>query len=169
MATNQQFLDRVRQSLDNDGFIKLSLGNYRGSEAELKNIYIKPVLIKRALKLSFVYRYQRRDITKNHTVEEGLNLLTELLREDNFGAGTLFTVKENLSCQMQKNGQWLLRSGAPTAKKSHSLTHDHQKERKIGAENKRYLQELRLTDASGKVYKNAQDKWKQINHYIEIL
>ena len=169
MATNQQFLDRVRQSLDNDGFIKLSLGNYRGSEAELKNIYIKPVMIKRALKLSFVYRYQRRDITKNHTVEEGLNLLTELLREDNFGAGTLFTEKENLNYQMQKNGKWILRSDAPTAKKSHSLTHDHQKERKIGAENKRYLQELRLTDADGKVYKNAQDKWKQINHYIEIL
>jgi SAM-dependent methyltransferase len=28
---------------------------------------------------------------------------------------------------------------------------------------------LNLTDQEGKVYKNAQDKWKQINHYIELL
>src|SRR5690606_7817029 len=34
---------------------------------------------------------------------------------------------------------------------------------------KSYLQDLKLTDANGQVYKNAQDKWKQINHYIEIL
>ncbi len=169
MVTNQDFIAQVGQSLQDNSFIKLSLGNYRGTEAELKNIYVKPVLIKQQAKLSFVSRYQRRDVTKNYTVAEGLELLEELLREDNFGAGMLFTEKKNLSFQLQKNGKWILRSDIPTAKKPQVLTHDHQKERKIGSANKRYLQELRLTDANGKVYKNAQDKWKQINHYIEIL
>ncbi|MGB1243164.1 MAG: class I SAM-dependent methyltransferase, partial [Chitinophagales bacterium] len=46
---------------------------------------------------------------------------------------------------------------------------DRQKNRKIEASNKTYLQALRITDASGKVYKAAQNKYRQINHYIEIL
>ena len=169
MLAHQQFVVQVRQSLQDHTFIKLALGNYKGTEAELKHIYVKSVLIKRELKLSFVYRYQRRDITKNHSVEEGISLLSGLLGENSFGAATLFTEKENVSCQLQKNRKWIVRTDAPTAKKDDSLAHDHQKERKINSVDKLYLQELRLTDAEGKVYKNAQDKWKQINHYIEIL
>lgn len=37
------------------------------------------------------------------------------------------------------------------------------------AKDKEYLRHLKITDAKGEVYKNAQDKFRQINKYIEIL
>ncbi len=169
MTTQEEFLDHVKRSLEEDRFIKLSLGNYKGSEIDLKNIYIKPVLIKRELKLSFVYRYQRRDITKNYTVSEGLVHIGNFLQADGFRVATLFTEKENQICQYQRGNKWSMYVEKPSATKPSSLTHDHKKERKINLAGKQYLHELRLTDAEGKVYKNAQDKWKQINHYIELL
>jgi len=56
-----------------------------------------------------------------------------------------------------------------TIKELPTLVHDKQKNRKIEATGKSYLHELRITDAQGNVYKKTQDKFKQINHYIEIL
>ncbi len=169
MATPREFLEYIRLSLEEDSFIKLSLGNYHGQETDLKNIYIKPVLIKRELRLSFVYRYQRRDITKNYTVYEGVTRIEDLLQASDFRVATLFTEKENRICQFQKENKWSIYVEKPSAAKPSSLAHDHEKERKITSVGKHYLQELRLTDTEGKVYKNAQDKWKQINHYIDIL
>ena len=48
-------------------------------------------------------------------------------------------------------------------------SHDKNKNRKITATGKQYLYELKITDAQGKVRPHGQDKYKQINHYIEIL
>ncbi len=163
------FIDQLHASLQAEDFIKLSLGNYKGQEAGLKNIYVKLVLIKRARMLSFTFRYQTRDITKNYSIDEGLLEIKQWLRKDAFHAATLFTVLANVSCQLGKKADWFVKKDKPTAKSTASLAHDTQKDRKLQHGNKRYLQELRLTDAEGKVFKNAQDKWKQINHYIELL
>lgn len=145
------------------------MGDYNGTELYLKNIYIKPVIIKREKKLSFVFRYKTQDITKNFELETGIMEIQGLLQVEGFRMATLFTEAENLLCQFTKKGTWILRKEDPTVTKPVSLGHDRQKERKLESINNVYLQELRLTDAEGKVYKNAQDKWKQINHYIEIL
>ena len=169
MAIHQQFIAQFQQSIQTERFIKLSLGNYKGDEAELKNIYVKPVLIKRELKLSFTYRYQRKDVIKNYTLAEALKLLAELLQEQVFRVATLFLDKENLIYQFQKGGKWTTRSEKSSTSRPTTLLHDKVKERKLVSNGRSYLHELNLTDTEGKVYKNAQDKWKQINHYIELL
>lgn len=169
MATYQDFITHIQSSIQASNFIKLSLGDYKGGEPDLKNIYVKPVLIKRVFKLSFTYRYKTRDIAKNFMVEEAIEQIQTLLQENGFRVATLFTTKENTICQWNKKREWMLKSEQPTASKPDSLAHDHQKERKIGSTSKKYLAELRLTDSEGKVFKNAQDKWRQINHYIELL
>ncbi len=169
MSVLPAFLTQIKESIANESFIKLSLGNYKGTVEQLKNIYVKAVLIKRELKLSFTYRYKTRDITKNFEVEAGLAEMEQLLDSKGFRICTLFTTVENRICELNAKQVWTLKSEKPTAVKPTDLSHDKQKERKVGDSNKPYLQELRLTDEQGKVYKNAQDKWKQINHYIELL
>lgn len=169
MDSYAAFFDKIRESIQQEEFIKISLGDYNGTELYLKNVYIKPVIIKREKKLSFVFRYNTKDITKNFEVDTGVMEIQGLLQVEGFRVATLFTETENLLCQFNKKGEWILRRERPTAKKPANLSHDKQKERKLDSVNKVYLQELRLTDADGKVYKAAQDKWKQINHYIEIL
>ncbi|TYR32689.1 SAM-dependent methyltransferase [Sphingobacterium phlebotomi] len=163
------FFEKIRESIQREEFIKISLGDYNGTELYLKNVYIKPVIIKREKKLSFVFRYKTQDITQNFEIGTGIMEIHGLLKVEGFRMATLFTETENLVCQFTKKGLWSIRKENPTAKKPVVLTHDKQKERKLDSADKVYLQELRLTDAAGNVYKNAQDKWRQINHYIEIL
>lgn len=169
MSVLTAFLTQINESITNESFIKLSLGNYKGDIAQLKNIYVKAVLIKRELKLSFTYRYQTRDITKNYNIVEGLSEIEGLLDAKKFRICTLFTTSENKICALNVKDVWSVKSESATAVKLTDLSHDKQKERKVRDSNKTYLKELRLTDDQGRVYKNAQDKWKQINHYIELL
>jgi SAM-dependent methyltransferase len=169
MSVLPAFLTQIKESIANESFIKLSLGNYKGEIAQLKNIYVKAVLIKRELKLSFTYRYQTRDITKNFEVEAGQTEIENMLDSTGFRICTLFTTTENRICELNAKQVWSVKSEKVTAVKPIDLSHDKQKERKVGDSNKAYFKELRLTDEQGKVYKNAQDKWKQINHYIELL
>ncbi len=169
MDNHSSFLQETYAAIAAQDLIKLSLGNYQGKELDLKNIYIKLVVIKKVWKMQFTFRYRTKDIAKNYELSEGKELLKYYLSKQNFRVATLFTADKNLSCQLNKNGEWFLKSDKPTAKKPASFDHDKAKERKLQHDNKYYLQALRLTDSEGKVFKNAQDKWKQINHYIEIL
>lgn len=169
MTVLPAYLQQIKQSIQDECFIKLSLGNYKGNIPQLKNIYIKAAIIKRELKLSFTYRYQTKDITKNYTIEDGLKEVEALMDMSGFRIATLFTTVENVTCELNKKQQWSVKSQKATAVKPVSRSHDNIKQRKVGDCNKQYLKELRLTDENGKVYKNAQDKWKQINHYIELL
>ncbi|RZL39815.1 MAG: SAM-dependent methyltransferase, partial [Pedobacter sp.] len=158
----------LSKNIEASTMVKLSLGNYNGNEKDLKNIYIKKVKIKRADMLSFNYRYKTRDIFKNHPIEEGLKLIGNLLSND-FRIGTLFTIDEEVIIEHDKKGTIKLRRRALGKKLEVSAAHDKEKKRIIKPSNNPYLHALKITDAEGNVFKNAQDKYKQINQYIEIL
>lgn len=164
-----EFISSLSESILNNSFIKLSLGNYKGSEEGLKNIYVKRILIKREEKLNFTFRYKTRDITKNFTVEEGGKLIQTSI-ENGFKIATLFTNEFDLIMETLNNQKVTIRKTNPSSKGTVvSLDHDHAKKRLIESQGKGYLHELKITDAEGNVYKNAQDKYKQINHYVDIL
>lgn len=165
----QQFLEQFTLSVSSDGFIKASLGNYQGNDKELKNIYVRKVKIKRSDMLSFTYRYKTRDIFKNFPIEEGIGLVGQLISND-FKVCTLFTTAKELIIEHGKKEAITLRENQTGGKKKEpNLSHNKEKNRLIQPADKRYLQELNITDAKGNVFKNAQDKYKQINQYIELL
>jgi SAM-dependent methyltransferase len=165
----EQFISSLSESILNNSFFKLSLGNYKGSEEGLKNIYVKRILIKREEKLNFTYRYKTRDITKNFTIDEGIKLIQQGL-DNGFNIATLFTNKFDLILETLNNQKVTIRKANPSNENAEiSLEHDHAKKRLIESQGKGYLHELKVTDAEGNVYKNAQDKYKQINHYVDIL
>lgn len=162
-------LRQVSEHLISSQLVKVTLGSYHGDEEDLKNVYIKPVMIKRAYKLSFTYRYQRRDIVKNYGQDEALSLVLRYVENDEFHSVSIFHTTENIFFQYHPKKGWSWRKEKIAEKASRSLEHNKQKDRKLSNPFKQYLKELRLTDEQGIVYKNAQDKWKQINHYIELL
>jgi SAM-dependent methyltransferase len=169
MISINQFILSLSESILNNTFIKISLGNYKGSDEGLKNIYVKRILIKRIENLSFTYRYKTRDIVKNYAIEEGLKIIEEGI-ENGFKIATLFTNESDLIFEILDNQKVTIRKINPSHKNIDiSLEHDHSKKRLIESHNKKYLHKLKITDAEGNVYKNAQDKYKQINHYVEIL
>jgi SAM-dependent methyltransferase len=165
----QEYISAISESISDYSFLKISLGNYKGSEEGLKNIYVKRVLIKREEKLSFTYRSKTRDIVKNYTISEGISLLKTQLQEG-FRVGILFTTDFELTIEQLNNQKIVLRKKQSTDKKVEvSLEHDRPKNRLIQPTKKSYLHELKITDVEGNVYKNAQDKYRQINHYVDIL
>lgn len=159
----RDWISAADSALRDGSFVKLSLGNYTGAEAELKNIIARKILIKREEKLSFTYRYKTRDIVKNYAMAEALALLEQHLRSG-FHAATLFTTAFDLVYD-----SYGLKKNAPTQQESPSLDHDRSKKRLISAAEKPYLHALGITDAHGSVLKTAQDKYRQINKYIETL
>ena len=158
----------LKSSLHDNTFVKTNFSDYRGREPDLKSLYIKKVIVKRQEKISFLYRYKTKDITKNYFPEEALKELSNLLAENGFRAAQLFTLERDINIQFAQ-GEFTLKEEKPSLHELPSLSHDKPKNRKIEAQGKTYLHELGITDAQGNVYKNAQDKYKQINHYIEIL
>ncbi|MPR34990.1 class I SAM-dependent methyltransferase [Salmonirosea aquatica] len=168
-AETSQFIRFIRASITDNTFIKASFGDYQGEESDLKNLYLKKVLVKRKEKISFLYRYRTRDITKNHFPDDAITELGALLTEHGFRSAQLFTLRHDVRIQYAPNDGFSLKIDKPTLAELPSLEHDKPKQRKIEAQGKTYLTELGITDAQGKVYKNAQDKYRQINHYIEIL
>lgn len=164
----QEFVTTLAQTISNQTFVSLSLGNYKGSEENLKNLYAKRILIKKEEKLSFTYRYKTRDIVKNFPIEDGIILIGNFLT-NGFRVATLFSTEFDLLFEIQNNDKVILKKKAATSKATPSLDHDKNKKRLISAQNKSYLTDLNITDQEGNVFKNAQDKYKQINHYVEIL
>ena len=163
-----EFILSMQTCLNDNTFVKLSLGNYKGKEENLKNIYVKRILIKKEEKLSFTYRYKTRDIVKNYSPEEGISKILDFLNKE-FYVSTLFTTAFDLSFENLHNKKFILRKNPPTILTVPAADHDHSKNRLISANEKPYLNELKITDETGKVLPNSQDKYKQINHYIEIL
>ncbi len=161
------FIRCLLESVKEQKLLKLSLGNYKGLEPDLKNIYIKPVVIKNEQKLSFNYRYKTKDITKNFLPDEALSLIEEFLTAD-FKIATLTTVDQEFQFEILSSGKSVLRTKILNNKGAVITTHNKEKNRLITASSN-YLHALKITDANGNIYNNAQDKFKQINRYVEIL
>lgn len=162
-ATIKDFCLSLQDALAAGRFIKASLGHYKGADETLQKILIKRVTLKDGDKLSFIYRHKTKDITKNYGFDDGIALVQENLTTG-FLAAALFTPDFDLSLEKGR-----LKKTKPSQTELPDSSHDRSKNRLIAAEGTPYLHALNITDASGKVHKNAQDKYKQINRYIEIL
>ncbi|HEU4838090.1 MAG TPA: SAM-dependent methyltransferase [Micavibrio sp.] len=155
------FIQSLEQSLTDGSFVKLSLGDYKGPKADLKKVTVRPVVIKRESKLSFTYSYKTRDIVKNFGTGEGIEKISGYLNKE-FGAAMLFTTEFNLSYPSLRKEKATIKDVPPKA-------HDRAKNRHVETKGKSYLQALKITDAKGEVFKNAQDKYRQIDKYVEIV
>jgi len=165
----EQFKSGINDALNKGSFIKISLGNYKGADQELKNIYVRLVQIKKEDRLSFTFRYKTKDVVKNFGLKEGLEFIVEQINHG-FNLTTMFTREMDLSLEKKGEALYVLRKKAPSLKEQTSSAHNKEKKRLVTATpQKKYLHELKITDERGEVFKNAQDKYKQINQYIELL
>ena len=169
MNHQEEYISLVKKSLADNTFIKLSLANYKGTIEGLKNCYIKKIKIKEDDKLSFTYRYQTKDIVKNFHLEEGINLVMEFIENGEFRHSSLFTLDFDAVFEYVNNDKTIIKKNNPTHNQLLSSDHNIQKKRLIIAEGKSYLHLLKITDEKGNVINSSQDKYKQINHYVELL
>ena len=163
-----EFIHQITKSLEANTFVKITLSSPMHKDAEVRNIYIKQVEIKGERKLSFTYRYQKRDIVKNYAIDEALANLRKHIGEE-YRFATLFTISGDFILQHNGN-HFKMKQQEASITELPSLSHDRSKNRKLEAsDGKKYLHLLGITDANGNVNPKSQDKFKQITHYIEIL
>ena len=164
----ERFFAALDESLGSGNFVKLTLAKYRGAEAGLKNVYVRPAELKGGRRLSFLHRYQTRDAVKNHTYEEGGRLLRELLGPE-FSSGHLFTSKEDLRVEISRKGEARLTAHPPTLSTAAPAGHERRKRRAIDVAGSVYLNELGVTNERGEVRPAMGDKLRQINKFVEIV
>lgn len=164
-----QYITILKTSFNENTFVKLSLSNYKGQLPDLKNCYVKRIQIKQEEKLSVTYRYKTKDIVKNYSHQDGIAVIEDFLTQEEFRNSTIFTIINDTLFEINNTSKTTLKTIKPTYTEIPSLEHNHQKNRIITANNKTYLHLLNITDVNGNVHKNAQDKYKQINRYIELL
>jgi SAM-dependent methyltransferase len=167
-AKTNQFLELVRKSLDDHSLVKLTLGKCRGPERDLEHIYIRPVVIRGARRLSFVSRYKTRDVTGNLPADRALKRVGELLGGD-FLSAHLFTKNAEAQIEFNKRREPRLTLKTAAAPRVPQESHDRRKQRIIDPAGAPYLSALGVTDSDGRPLERMSDKLRQIQRYVEIL
>lgn len=162
-----RFIETFTESLASGTFIKATLGNYKGADEHLQKISFRPITTKRGHRLFALYRYSTRDTAKNFAKAEAGKLIAELI-DSGFKSGHLFTTETDLQLSIGKKGKSRLNTAKPTHRTPLPLGHDRAKRRFIDP-NSYYLRALGITTDAGEVRDKQQDKWRQINRFIEIL
>ena len=170
MATHPDlvyFSKLLEKTLQEGTFTKLNLSKVAGRADELKMIYVSPVKLNSGFNVSFTYRYKTKDQVKNYTVKESLTLLNELVGVSFHQALLVCPDKEYQLLTNKKGKAKLITKGKKT--NQGSLSHNKEKNYLIQAKNNTYLYKLGVSDASGRVKDKQQDKFRQINRYVELM
>lgn len=162
-----KFINELNQALLGGIFVKLTLGNYKGSDEHLQKILVRPIKTKKGTRLYFLYRSDTRDTAKNYEFETGVKLITKAL-DGEFFSGHLFTSEHDFQLDIGKRGKSRLNVAKPTFKTVPKLDHDREKKEQIDADSF-YLKILGITDEQGRVRDQQRDKWRQINKFVEVL
>ncbi|CAN5589167.1 SAM-dependent methyltransferase [soil metagenome] len=165
--TIDKFVGAFAGSLISGTFVKMTLGNYKGSEEHLQKILVRLVATKKGKRLFFLYRGETRDTAKNFDFETGVALIGDAL-DSGFHSGHLFTTEQDYQLDIGKKGKSRLNIAKPTFKTPPPLEHDREKTVQID-EDSFYLRALGITDDNGRVRDREQNKWKQINKFVEVL
>jgi len=162
------FLTELRVSVQEGAFVKLTLGKPRGPEADLQNLYIRPVVLRGTPHLSFVWRYSTKDITKNFPPAEALAQI-EALVGATFYSAHLFTTERTAQLEYNKKGEPRYSFGPPAAGEVQPAEHDRTKTRLLPPASQTWLEALGITNPAGVVRPGMADKHRQIHNYVEIL
>jgi SAM-dependent methyltransferase len=163
----EKFLDSFQTSLADGTFVRLTLANYKGTEERLQRVQARRVTTKKGDRLFVLYRYETRDTAKNYALSDSRELILKMI-ESGFRTAHLFTTAQDLQLEMGKKGKSRLNSAKATFKIAPATTHDREKKLQIDPA-AFYLRALGITTDDGKVRDKQQDKWRQINKFVEIL
>lgn len=126
------------------------------------------VMIKGAPHLSLTLRYATRDVTKNLPVSEGANWLCEQLGK-HFRSALVCTTQRDWQFISNEAGVARLIDHQPSAKKPPSPQHDQKRAGLLDDSARDWLEGLGVLDRDGKLRASMADKYRQINHYLEVV
>jgi len=106
------FWESVKDSMTQYTFAKLTLAKTIG-DTELKNIYMRPVLVEDQVRISLIARYKTEEVESFHTLEEAFFVLSSYLNNP-FLTALLFTTENDLTFKLNKKRVGSIVEQAPT-------------------------------------------------------
>jgi hypothetical protein len=108
------FWESVKESMAQYTFAKLTLAKTIG-DTELKNIYMRPVLVEDKVRISLIARYKTEEVESFHTLEEAFFVLSSYMNNP-FLTALLFTTENDLTFKLNKKRVGSIVEQAPTFK-----------------------------------------------------
>lgn len=168
-ARTRQFQELLQGAVTDGTLVKLTLGKPRTKDADLRNVFVRPVALKTGPHFSFVYRHATRDITKNHAAASALTEIETLLTEAFFDAH-LFTSTQQAQWESQPDGTARLRIKTVKTADTASDTPAHDRERNYTLPpSAPWLRELGVTNDRGQPREGMASKFRQIQKFAELL
>ncbi len=164
-----RFLALLRSAVDNGELVKLTLGKCRGEDRTVRNLFVRPVVLKAGPHLSFLWRHATRDVTRNLPPPDALAEIDRLLSRD-FLDAHLFTTTQHAQFETQSSGTGRLKlTPAPRASETKATAgHDRAKQHLIPADSP-WLRALGVTNDRGQPREGMADKFRQIQKFAEVL
>ena len=163
MSPRDRFLEKLRVSLDDGTFVKLTLSQpARATEA--RNFHVRPVELRAGHSLSCVWRYATRDVTKNLPPAEAVARIEEMLGSD-FARAHLFTISGDWQLRCAADGDRLTTSRAAFTQ----LPPPEHDRRKVKPAPRKFLEALGVTKPDGQPRPGMADKLRQIDRFTELL
>lgn len=160
------FIGEIEKSAFEQDFSRLTISNSKNKKSDLKKVLIKLAEIKNQVKLSFVYRYTTKDITKNYDINDWLNIIEELFEE--FYDAILFKNNENIEMKSNDRNTKIIRTKTENQCCT-NLSHNVEKVRIVETQGNIYLRELEVLNYDWEIRKDMNNKFRQIDKYIEIF
>jgi len=168
-TARDRFLALLGAAVSNGALEKLTLGKHRGTDATLRNLFVRPVALKAGPQLCFVWRHATRDITKNLPPAEALAQIESLLGST-FLDAHLFTSSQiaQLECALDGSSRLAVKTVAAGPRAVASGGHDRMKSHLIPATSS-WLRALGVTNDRGQPRAEMAAKFRQIQKFTELL
>ncbi|KXZ68313.1 class I SAM-dependent methyltransferase [Acinetobacter venetianus] len=162
----QQFFLDIQQSIESQSFDRLILSQYKGELAQLEKMTFRQIELQGQATLSCLYHYPTQDMTKNYSIDEGLEKIAELLSQSK--QANLFTLHKDVQLKKNKKKAMLSRQKKQAEATKIEQQHNREKHRYVQQQSP-FLKHLGITDEKVQVIPSMARKWKQINKFIEIF
>ena len=163
-----RFLQKLEAAWHAQTLVKFTLSQPHGAEKELKNLYGRAVELREGRRLSLVWRYATRDVTKNFLLEEALALLGRTLGTE-WERAHLFTTTGDWQLRCESNGSGTLKAGRAAFAVVPAPEHDREKATSLTVAESGWLRDLGVTNAAGEARPGMAPKLRQIQRFVELL
>src|SRR5690349_7975372 len=121
-----RFLQKLEAAWHARTLVKFTLSQPHGGDAGLRNVYGRAVELREGRRLSCVWHYATRDVTKNLSLEEALALLGRSLGGE-WERAHLFTTTGDWQLRCDASGRGTLKASRPAFAVAPAPEHDREK------------------------------------------
>lgn len=164
----EELLTKLTEQLTNGTFVGGTISQPRMKSDELKRVRLKPVELRGALHIQFEYQYERVLNHENIAIENVYGELDNLLNR--FRQVHAEFTNETVHVQISKKFKVMWKGKKATSTKEVDLSHNRKKNYLLDEETPYpFLVRLGVQTPDGKVRNQHQDKFRQINRFVEFI